>query len=200
MRKLLFFIVFICALVGVMAFVLLYDSNKTSHKDEVVTEGRGNGESAEDSLKIIAKADSLVEFAESLMGRPYKFSGISKDGFDCSGFTWYVFNHFGIDISRTSRLQAKTGSEVSYHNARKGDLIIFTGTNPAVRHPGHVGIITEKNNEQISFIHSSSARRNSGVKISEVEGTGYKKRFITVRRVLENSREDKNSQTTVPAP
>lgn len=129
----------------------------------------------------LAKTDSLLSYAKKLIGRAYVYGDIGKRGFDCSGFTNHVFSKFGIAISRSSTGQSTDGHPISREKARKGDLIVFTGTNPAIRKPGHVGIIISDPGEPISFVHSSSV---GGVKISEVESTGYERRFMEVRRVL----------------
>ncbi|CAN5883925.1 hypothetical protein BH24BAC1_BH24BAC1_33210 [soil metagenome] len=133
------------------------------------------------SHPTLAKTDSLLAYAKKLIGQPYVYGDIGKQGFECSGFTSHVFSKFGISISRSSSTQAQDGQPISRSQARKGDLIIFTGTNPALRTPGHVGIILSDPGEPISFVHSSSV---GGVKISEVESTGYENRFLEVRRVL----------------
>lgn len=129
-----------------------------------------------------AKTDSLLTYAKKLIGRAYVYGDVGKRGFDCSGFTTHVFSKFGITISRSSTGQSTDGHPISREKARKGDLIVFTGTNSAIRKPGHVGIIISGPGEPISFVHSSSV---GGVKISEVENTGYERRFLEVRRVLE---------------
>lgn len=126
-------------------------------------------------------ADELVTYALTLMGTPYKYGGTSGSGFDCSGFTSHVYQEFGVPVTRSSTTQSVDGRSVSRDEARPGDLVIFTGTNPQVREPGHVGIVISEPGDTISFVHSSS---NGGVKISQVEGTGYDVRFLDVRRVL----------------
>lgn len=123
----------------------------------------------------------LIPYALSLIGSPYVYAGISPDGFDCSGFVTHVFAKSGIDLPHSSKLQAQEGIAVSKHKASTGDLVIFTGTNPDVREPGHVGIVISSPGDTISFVHSSS---NGGVKISKVQGTRYDVRFLEVRRVL----------------
>ncbi|WP_244554606.1 C40 family peptidase [Pontibacter indicus] len=128
-----------------------------------------------------APAGELITYAMSLMGTPYKYGGTTDSGFDCSGFTSHVFQEFGVPISRSSTTQSEDGIAVSRDEAQPGDLVIFTGTNPHVREPGHVGIVISEPGDTISFVHSSS---NGGVKISQVEGTGYDVRFLGVRRVL----------------
>lgn len=128
-----------------------------------------------------ANADELVDYALSLMGSPYVFGGTGNSGFDCSGFTSHVYKEFEVPITRSSTTQAHDGFPVVREEARPGDLVVFTGTNPAVREPGHVGIVISQPGDTISFVHSSS---NGGVKISQVEGTGYDTRFLGVRRLM----------------
>ena len=125
--------------------------------------------------------DSVVAYALTLMGTPYKYGGTSNSGFDCSGFTSHVYQEFDVPVTRSSTTQSEDGVSVARDEARPGDLVIFTGTNPQVREPGHVGIVISEPGDTISFVHSSS---NGGVKISQVEGTGYDVRFLDVRRVL----------------
>lgn len=129
----------------------------------------------------ITPTDSLIAYAMSLMGSPYVYGGTSDSGFDCSGFTSHVYQAFGVPVTRSSTTQSEDGIEVDRTEARPGDLIIFTGTDPQKREPGHVGIVISEPGDTISFVHSSS---NGGVKVSQVEGTGYEVRFMGVRRVL----------------
>ena len=129
----------------------------------------------------VNKKKELISYAMSLLGSPYVYAGVSPNGFDCSGFVTHVFNNFDISLPHSSALQAKEGVHVTREEAKPGDVVIFTGTNPKVRTPGHVGIIISTANENIEFVHSSSV---GGVKVSKVEGTGYSRRFLQIRRVL----------------
>ncbi len=126
-------------------------------------------------------SSEIIAYAKSLIGSPYEYAGISPSGFDCSGFITHVFDNFGIEVPHSSAMQATEGFEVRKNEAKKGDLVIFTGTNLDIREPGHVGIVISQQGEDIEFIHSSS---NGGVKISKVEGTRYNQRFLEVRRIL----------------
>ena len=129
----------------------------------------------------VSIVNALLAEAKNYLGTPYNYGGKSPAGFDCSGFTYFIFDKFDIEIPRSSRNQVSAGNEVPYEEAQPGDLIVFTGTDASTGRAGHVGIVVE-NEGGISFIHSSS---NGGVKVSEVEGTGYQKRFLQVRRVIE---------------
>lgn len=130
-------------------------------------------------------ADSIIEFSKKYLGTKYKYANCSPQaGFDCSGFVYYVFTHFNIKVPRSSSEYAKFGMEVHPDSCKTGDVIVFTGTNPKKRSPGHVGIVLSNNGEDISFIHSSSDKRTGGVKISSRNDAHYyKQRFIKIVRV-----------------
>jgi cell wall-associated NlpC family hydrolase len=130
-------------------------------------------------------ADSVVALALRLLGTDYCYAGTTPgSGFDCSGFVTYVFSRFGLDVPHSSNLQATTGRFVPRHLAQPGDIIIFTGTDPARREPGHAGIVISQPGEVLRFVHASSARRNPGVQIDQVDSTRYDTRFLQIRRVI----------------
>ncbi|WP_234988738.1 C40 family peptidase [Hymenobacter daecheongensis] len=131
------------------------------------------------------RADSLVHFAMQQLGSPYTYAGTTPTGgFDCSGFLMFVYGHFGVPVPHSTALLINTGRPVERSQARRGDMVIFTGTATTSTTPGHAGIVISEGGEPLRFIHSSSARRESGVKISQVEGTDYERRFMGIRRVL----------------
>lgn len=72
-----------------------------------------------------SKGDSIVAFALQYRGVPYVWGGTSPSGFDCSGFTKYVFNNFGINLERRSSSQAKQGIPIGYNSLQPGDLVFF---------------------------------------------------------------------------
>ena len=78
-----------------------------------------------------ASGNAIVDIAFRYVGTPYVWGGASPAGFDCSGFTWYVFQQAGISIPRSSSAQRNAGTVVSASEARAGDLVWW---------PGHVGI------------------------------------------------------------
>lgn len=128
--------------------------------------------------------EKVVAFAKTLIGTPYKFGCTAPDiGFDCSGFITYVFNHFKIDVPRSSAGFANEGTPISLGNALPGDLILFSGTNRNVRTVGHIGLIVAHNTSGISFIHSSSGNENAVI-ITQMDER-YMARFVKVIRILE---------------
>lgn len=129
-----------------------------------------------------ATPHELVVFAKTLIGVPYKYASSDPSiGFDCSGFITYAFNHFNIEVPRSSVDFTNLGREITVNNAKEGDLILFTGTIDSVKIVGHMGIVTE-NIDTLKFIHSTSGRAN-GVTVSML-GDHYKKRFVKVIRVF----------------
>ncbi len=74
------------------------------------------------------KGASIVEYAKQFIGTKYVSGGNSpKTGFDCSGFTSYVYKHFGISLPRTADAQAKVGTPVNRANLQPGDLVCYKG-------------------------------------------------------------------------
>lgn len=126
--------------------------------------------------------DALLNFAKTLIGVPYKYASVSPhDGFDCSGFITYVFNHFEIAVPRSSIDFTNVGRQVNLTDAHPGDVILFTGTDSAATVVGHMGIIVE-NTDSLRFIHSTSGRAN-GVTITTLNGY-YQKRFVKINHVF----------------
>ena len=126
--------------------------------------------------------DSLVNFAESLVGTPYKYASTNPvEGFDCSGFITYVFNHFNITVPRSSVDFTNTGKPIDLPLAKRGDLILFTGTDSTERMVGHMGIVTQ-NTDTLKFIHSTSGKQY-GVTITPLNNY-YMGRFVKVIRYI----------------
>lgn len=118
----------------------------------------------------------IVEYAKTFLGAKYASGGNGPSSFDCSGFTKYVYNHFGYTISRTSAAQANNGVQVGKDELQQGDLLIFL--NDAKSSIGHVGIYIGGNR----FIHAANATR--GVVTDSVDSSYYGPRFVEARRIL----------------
>lgn len=116
----------------------------------------------------------LVSVVNAVKGTPYKMGGISTVGFDCSGFTKYVFKKFGVNISRSSAAQYKMGTAVSKSNLKEGDLVFFNTFGKGV---SHVGIYIGNG----KFAHASSSK---GIAVDNLNSSYYKKRYVGAKRVL----------------
>jgi murein DD-endopeptidase / murein LD-carboxypeptidase len=130
-------------------------------------------------------SDSLVGLAKSLLGIPYQYGGRTPAGFDCSGFVNYVFSNFGIELPRSSPELAMVGMEIPIDSCRKGDIILFAGSNKATRPVGHAGIVITEGSEPLKFIHSATSNHR-GIVITALDAFDYyKTRFVKVVRVLD---------------
>jgi cell wall-associated NlpC family hydrolase len=103
--------------------------------------------------------NQLIAFAKSLEGIPYLYSSTDpKQGFDCSGYITYVFNHFNIAVPRRSIDFDHVNRQISIDQAKTGDLVLFTGTDSTDRVPGHMGILVVNTGKPTTFLHSTSGK------------------------------------------
>lgn len=125
--------------------------------------------------------DSIVSYGMELLGTPYVAAGTNKNGFDCSGFVYYVFKHFKIEVPRSSPQYENFGQEVQIDNVKKGDILVFLS--PTSNVIGHLGIVTNPKGMQTEFIHSTSGREMKVV-ITSLKVPGYKSRFVKAISVI----------------
>lgn len=155
------------------------EQEKTEEVEETNTETEETDETDTNTVSSstgISGAE-VVEYAKQYLGYKYVAGGSSPSiGFDCSGFTIYVYKHFGISLNRSSRDQIKNGVAVSKNNLQPGDILIFNGSsNTSI---GHVGIYVGGND----FIHAANSRE--GVIITSLSSSYYQKRYVGARRVI----------------
>jgi peptidoglycan DL-endopeptidase CwlO len=72
-----------------------------------------------------ARGASVLSVAARYVGTPYVYGGTTPRGFDCSGFTGYVFRQLGVSLPRTANEQMKATRQISRSEARAGDLVFF---------------------------------------------------------------------------
>ncbi|MEW8958095.1 MAG: NlpC/P60 family protein [Moorella sp. (in: firmicutes)] len=120
-------------------------------------------------------AKRVAAIARQYLGVPYRWAGTSPSGFDCSGFTWYVFRQVGIDLPRTASDQATSGRQVDKDSLQVGDLVFFDTNGKGI---SHVGIYLGDG----KFISASSSR---GVAIDNIDDPYYwGRRYRGARRVI----------------
>ena len=133
----------------------------------------------EDSTTVVNGSGSdIAAYAMQFVGVPYVYGGASPSGFDCSGFTRYVFAHFGVKLPHGATPQLKSGVEVSRDNLQPGDLVFFQGTYATSAAASHCGIYIGDG----QFIHSASGG-NRGITISSLNDSYYSRHYLTARRV-----------------
>ena len=119
---------------------------------------------------FVPLGEKVVSYAKKMIGVPYVYGGSSPRGFDCSGFTSYVYHHFGLAIARTSYAQFREGMRVRRKSLRPGDLVFFHGV-------GHVGIYIGNGR----FIHAP----HTGTRVRIESMTGwYAGRYDGARRLI----------------
>lgn len=130
--------------------------------------------------------DSIEVFGMELLGTPYVYGACSREAFDCSGFVYYVFQHFDVEVPRSSSQFEDFGEEVSIDSVKKGDILVFLSpTRDAI---GHVGIVTNADGMESDFVHSSSGKEMQ-VMVSSLKQPGYNRRFVKAINVLGDSGE-----------
>ena len=114
---------------------------------------------------------SVVSYAKQFLGCKYVYGGTSPSGFDCSGFTQYVYKHFGVNLNRTAAAQYSNGKSVT--SLQAGDLVMFgkSGIN-------HVGIYIGGN----TFIHA--ANPSQGVRTDSMSTGYYKTNYVGAKRIF----------------
>ncbi len=127
--------------------------------------------------------EEIVASAKKYLGIPYRRGRMNpKSGFDCSGFTSYVFKKQNIELPRVSRMQYSPEASIDdKRDLQAGDLVFFSGSRVSKR-IGHVGIVTSVDSDgNFSFIHASCSQ---GVVVSSSQEAYYSKRYIGACRVL----------------
>lgn len=122
----------------------------------------------------------IVDYAKKFLGVKYVWGGQSPNGFDCSGFVWYVYKHFGYTLERTSSNQSKHGTKINRSDLLMGDLVFFD-TNGGNNGVNHVGLYIGDG----KFIHaSSSSSAGKKVRISTLDSGFYYNSFMGARRYV----------------
>ena len=118
--------------------------------------------------------NDIVAYAQQFKGYRYVYGAAGPNSFDCSGFTMYVYKHFGYSLSHSSRVQATQGKKVT-GELQPGDILVFTNGGTQV---GHVGIYIGND----KFIHASDS--TTGVIISNLSDRWNKSKYVGARRIL----------------
>lgn len=129
-----------------------------------------------------AMIDDMLDYARKFMGVRYVRGGRSPKGFDCSGFTSYVYSQFGYELSPSSSTQYTQGKKISRDEVQPGDLLFFTGRASRSGRVGHVAIAIDADpvSGEITFIHAA----RSGIRIDRITAPYYAARYLGARRVI----------------
>lgn len=125
---------------------------------------------------VLTVGEQIASYAKNFLGVPYVWGGTNPTGFDCSGYTKYVFGQMGYTLKRTAAEQLDNGTSVSKSELKIGDLVFFKNTYSTSAAASHVGIYIGNN----QFIHAAEG----GVKITDLDAFYYASRYVGARRVV----------------
>ena len=139
--------------------------------------GSSNGSSSGSTAAASGTRQDIVDYAATLLGCKYVYGGTSPKGFDCSGFTQYVFSQYGVSLSHSSSAQYSNSVQISRSELQVGDLVFFSQTKGSSK-VGHVGIYVGDND----FIHSAAPGK--GVQYDSMDSSYYSSHYVGSGRVL----------------
>lgn len=143
------------------------------NKDKVNKESKEVKKAPAANPSIAAK---VINSAENKLGSTYVYGDTGKDGYDCSGLVYSIYNNeLGISIPRSSVSQSTFGKQVSKSDLQEGDLVFFNTVGNGV---SHVGIYVGNG----KFIHASSGQGK--VMTSSLDEGYYQERYVNATRVL----------------
>lgn len=117
---------------------------------------------------------ALASAALDLRGVPYRDGGTDARGFDCSGFTQYVFHQYGVQLPRAVHEQFGIGRPVGRTDVAPGDLIFFTTSGPGA---SHVAIAVDGD----QFVHAPSTA--GVVRVERLSSSYWAHRLVGIRRL-----------------
>lgn len=121
---------------------------------------------------VSGRRAALLAEAKKHVGRRYVYGGKTPSGFDCSGFTAYVYSQAGLQLSGPSHQQARLGNRKKMNELQVGDLLFF-GSGSKIT---HVGMVAENSSQGLKMIHASSSK---GVVLEDISNSSYwQKRYL----------------------
>ena len=140
-------------------------------KDSAGSRGDGTAVAASSGL-----GQQVADYGLQFLGTPYVYGGNGPSCFDCSGFTSYVYRHFGYTLNRTASTQLSNGVSVSKSELQPGDLVFFKyNTSKAA---SHVGIYIGNG----QFVHAST--NTYTVKTDTLTSGHYANVYVGARRIF----------------
>jgi hypothetical protein len=139
-------------------------------------------------VTIDASASDAVDFAASLIGRPYVWGAEGPHAFDCSGLTQYVYQEFGIELPRRAISQSNIGDPIR-KGLQRGDLVFFS-TDSRRSLVTHVGIY------EGAGIMIDASKRHGRVRRDDLNDEYWAARFMFARRLAPGDVSDPRNRTS----
>lgn len=145
-----------------------------------VKEAATSRSEADGAVSTSNLGSQIAAYAQNFLGVRYVMGGNGPNSFDCSGFTKYVYNHFGYTLNRTASDQySYNGTKVaSMYDLQPGDLVFFTNTFRSSKYITHTGLYIGNG----QFIHAST--RNYNVRIDNLFTGYYAGKYAGGRHVI----------------
>ncbi|MCM3128954.1 MULTISPECIES: C40 family peptidase [unclassified Paenibacillus] len=121
-----------------------------------------------------ASASILSKTVNNTVGIPYQYGGSTLSGFDCSGFTRYVYKQLGVNLPHSSKQQFHKGQAIKKSELVKGDLVFFNTSGSGV---SHVGIYLGNN----QFVSATSSK---GIAITPINKGYWSSKYYGAKRML----------------
>lgn len=158
------------------------EDTSENQSDPVDTDTPATSRGGDRTVSLDCTADEFVEYAQEYIGVPYAYGGTTPDGFDCSGFTRYVAEHFGGYLPHSSREQYYYGVKIEKENLEPGDLVFFEASDDSDE-IGHVGIYVGDG----QFIHAPQS--GGSVEISNLSNVYFDRYYYgAIRMDTEDAR------------
>lgn len=163
---------------GYIATNLLSATRQTTSRSSTTRRSTTSTQTQDTTASTTSSASSsgaaVVAKAKSYIGYKYVYGGSSPStGFDCSGFTSYIYKQFGVSLNRTAAGQYSNGTAVSRANLQPGDLVMFgkSGIN-------HVGIYIGGG----MIVHAEN--KTTGVTTDTINSGYYNNNYVGARRIF----------------
>jgi cell wall-associated NlpC family hydrolase len=119
-------------------------------------------------------AGQAAGYAQTMIGKPYRYGGTSPKGFDCSGLVFYSYKQAGVALPHSTDKQRSTARSIKLAELRRGDLLFF---NQEGKKYGHVAIYVGDG----KFVHAPSSGKS--VRSDRLDSPYWKKHFSEARRI-----------------
>lgn len=145
------------------------------------TSSSGSSSSSNAVSSLGEAAGDVVSFAKQYLGTRYVYGGSTPSGFDCSGFTMYVFSLHGYNLPHSATSQwNNSGTYVEKSDLQPGDLVLFCDPSRSNgKACSHVGIYIGNN----EFVHASSGSSGKYVRTNSLSESYYSGYYVGAKRV-----------------